>query len=421
MGSTQHTSQSLDDFCSDQLDQMARHGLSRRLRVVEGPQGARLNMSEGARENFASNDYLGLAAHPLIRQRAQETLKSHGLGSGSSPLISGHLQPMAGLQRALAKWKNTPAALVFTSGYASAMGSLPALFGPRDILILDKLSHACLVDAARMSRATLRVFAHNHMEQLAQRLAWAREVMANRSVADRGHIGVVVEAVYSMDGDVAPLEELIELKERYQAWLMVDEAHAIGAFGQHGSGLLSELGLQDKVEIQMGTLGKALGASGGYIAGSRALIDFLVHRARSFVFSTAPSPVVCGAAQAAIELLQTTEGSLLCQRLHANIRCLRQAIPDSWRVHAGQGNRIGWLYPGSWETPIFPWLCGSAASAVSLSEQLAEQGFLIPAIRYPTVGRNSARLRLSISALHEPETIQALVGYLITNQPSPTQ
>ena len=325
---------------------------------------------------------------------------------------------MRALQTSLAQWKQCQATLVFNSGYAAALGTLTALAGPQDILILDKLCHACLIDAARMSQATLRVFAHNHLEQLEKRLAWACETMAKRPASERGRVGVVVESIYSMDGDAAPIPSIVELKDRYEAWLMVDEAHATGIFGPHGAGWVHELGLQDRVEIQMGTMGKALGASGGFIAGSFHLIEYLKHRARSLVFSTAPSPVVCGAALAAVELLQTQEGQRQRERLHLNIRTLQGAIPPKWRSGGAQDGAMGWLHPGELATPIMAWLAGSTQGSLDLSNSLAEHGFWVPAIRYPTVSRNGARLRVSLSAAHSPHVVEDLAARLVETSAS---
>jgi 7-keto-8-aminopelargonate synthetase-like enzyme len=270
-----------------------------------------------------------------------------------------------------------------------------SLLGPHDIVILDKLAHACLVDAARLSGAKLRVFRHNDLEDLERILKWADA--QPRTGTDRRQVLIITESVFSMDGDQAPLRELVELKERHGAWLMVDEAHGTGVYGARGAGVLEELGLPGQVEVQMGTLGKALGASGGFLCGSRTFIDFLVNRSRSFIFSTAPVPAAAAAATAALELLATPEGDLLRQRLWQNVDRLRAAVP---------------LPAERPRSAIVPIIIGDEARAVSAFRQLLEEGFFVPAVRYPTVARGSARLRVTLSAAHQPEQIDALARAL---------
>ena len=228
--------------------------------------------------NFSSNDYLGLAADPILRKAAIAAIEEFGVGAGASRLISGTQSPHVALESALARWKRAPAALCFSSGYAAAVGTLPALASKQDVVILDKLCHASLIDGARLSGATLRVFPHNHLGKLESHLDWAR-----REHPQARRI-VVTESIFSMDGDRAPLGELVELKKRFHALLLLDEAHAIGVLGPNGRGLAAELGLETEVDVQMGTLSKALGVSGGYICGSRSLIDWLINRALLYFF-----------------------------------------------------------------------------------------------------------------------------------------
>lgn len=389
----------MSDSLRSELDRLEKTGLRRALKDFDTPP-ARL-MTCGGRTflNFSSNDYLGLANSPTLKTAAIRTIEKFGSGAGASRLLSGNLGPHRDLEDALADWKQTEAALVFSSGYATALGTLPALFGPGDTIILDKLCHACLVDAARLSGARLRIFPHQNLDRLEALLA------AERKRAPGCRLLVATESVFSMDGDLTPLRELVALKERHDAWLLVDEAHAIGIFGPDGSGLLRQEGLNDAVELQMGTLSKALGSAGGYLAGSRILIDFLVNKARSFIFSTAPTAASAAAATAAIELLRKPEGRRRMERLHHTIR---------------RAGKI--LYPfldgAKPESPIFPILVGDAETATTLSENLWEDGCYVPAIRFPTVPRNGARLRLSWSAFHQGKDVDTLAEALRSRWPS---
>ncbi len=248
------------------------------------PKVRALKSDGGTFLNFSSNDYLGLASHPTLNEAVIKAIKKYGAGSGASRLICGSLAPFHELEEALAAFKGTEAALGFSTGYAAAIGTIGALLGKDDIIVIDKLVHACIVDAARLSGAKLRVFAHNDLNDLEDILKWANK--KKLQVANcKSQILIVTESIFSMDGDAAPLREIVMLKEKYGAWLMVDEAHATGLYGKNRRGLAEEFEVSDRIEIQMGTFGKAVGASGGYICGSRSLIDFLVNRARSFIFS----------------------------------------------------------------------------------------------------------------------------------------
>ncbi|HTH47884.1 MAG TPA: 8-amino-7-oxononanoate synthase, partial [Candidatus Limnocylindria bacterium] len=290
-----------DQEMNARLDQLRQDGLWRELRRVDSAQGTRLQIGGRLFLNFSANDYLGLATHPALLEAATRAIRDFGTGSGASRLICGSLAPHHELEEALAAFKGTAAALTFSTGYAAAVGTIAALLGPDDIIIVDRLVHACCIDAARLSGAKLRVFAHNDLADLESILVWAA-----RKSAPTKHprVLIVTESVFSMDGDAAPLHDLVDLKDRYGAWLMLDEAHATGMFGAHRSGLAELAGVADRVEVQMGTLGKALGSAGGYICGSRALIEYLINRARSFIFSTAPVPAAAAAASAALDILQ---------------------------------------------------------------------------------------------------------------------
>lgn len=381
-----------DEQLGRDLGEIRDAGLWRELREIESAQSARIKF--GGREfiNFSSNDYLGLAGHPALGQAAREAIEQFGVGSGASRLICGSLQPHHELESALAKWQGTEAALVFSTGFAAAQGVLTSLLGRGDVVILDKKAHASMIDGAKLSGATLRVFRHNDLENLEKLLQWA---------ADRGgRVLVASESVFSMDGDHAPLAGIVELKERYGAWLMLDEAHAVGLYGPLGQGLAAAGGLGERIEIRMGTLGKAVGAAGGFICGSRQLFDLLVNKARSFIFSTAPSPAVSAAARAGVELIQGAEGQSLRGQLWQRVDELRHGVAS-----------LGWKTPAE-PSAILPLIVGEEAKAVATMDHLREAGFFIPAIRYPTVPRNEARLRVTLTANHTAENIEQLVNAL---------
>jgi len=376
------------DILTERLRQIEVAGLKRSLREINSPQGPEIECDGRRVVNFSSNDYLGLAGDPRLAEAAHRGLDEAGVGSGASALVCGHHRLHEELEVALARFKRCEAALTFSTGYAAAVGTISALVGEGDVVILDKLSHASLVDGARLSGAHLRVFPHNHVEKLESHLRWAREKYPAARVL------VVAESVYSMDGDRAPLAEIVAVKERYGAWLMIDEAHGVGVIGERGRGLADHLGLSDRVEVQMGTLGKALGASGAYICGREVLREYLINRARSFIFSTAPPPSTAAAARAAVELLEN-DGPALMGRLWDNLATYTSLMGEPTAASA-----------------IFPLVLGSEETALAASRQLGEQGFLVAAIRYPTVARGAARLRIVVTAAHSRAQIEKLAAAL---------
>ena len=368
-----------------ELSALREADLLRELRRVESAAGTRANI--GGREllNFSSNDYLGLAQHPALKEAAVKAVEKFGAGSGASRLVCGSLAVHHELEEALAA--------------SAAQGAIVALLRKGDILIVDKLVHACIVDAAKLCGAKLRVFRHNDLNDLEAKLKWAGKqgaVSGQRSA----RILVVTESVFSMDGGLAPLRDIVELKERHGAWLMVDEAHATGLFGAQRSGLVEEFELTGRVEIQMATLGKAVGAAGGAICGSRKLVDLLVNRARSFIFSTAPVPAAAAAARAGLAIIQSQEGETRRQRLWRFVEELK-------RVLIGAG-----FPPSAVRAPIVPVVVGAEARAVALSAALREAGVFVPAIRFPTVARGAARLRFTVSAAHTAEDLATLADAL---------
>jgi 8-amino-7-oxononanoate synthase len=370
------------DRMEQELEAIRQAGLWRKLTpyAVLGAQ------PQGEMRSFASNDYLGLAHHPAITQAFHEGLQRFGHGAASSRLVCGTSTVHAELEADLAALKSCEQCLTFTSGYAAAMGTIPALLGPGDFVIVDKLSHACLIDAAKLSGATLRVFPHNHREKLEALLRSIRDKHGSQP-----RVLIITESVFSMDGDTAPLRELVDLKQKYGAWLLVDEAHGFGVFGTNGAGMAEACGVQAHIDIQMGTLSKAAGLSGGFIAGSSSLIALLINRARSFIYSTAPPPALAHAARQAVALIRSDEGRALRQRLQENIR-LFTANTTLPRHH----------------TPIIPVILGENETTLAAAQMLLDAGFIVPAIRYPTVPRNTARLRISLSAAHEKASLLRL-------------
>ena len=385
-----------DEDLKARLAALREQNLFRELRRVDSAQGPRLKIGGKTLLNFSSNDYLGLANHLALKEAAIKAVEKFGTGAGASRLICGSLAPFHELEETLAAFKGTEAALTFSTGYAAAVGAITALVGKDDVIFLDKLVHASIVDAAKLSGAKLRIFDHNDLNDLEEKLKWADKAKAE-SGRRKAEILVVTESVFSMDGDTAPLREIVVLKQKYGAWLMVDEAHATGIIGKNGRGLADELGVSQQIEIQMGTLGKALGASGGYICGRRALIDFLVNRARSFIFSTAPVPAAAAAATAGIQLAQSEAGEKLRAQLRQRIASFQSAI----------GNRQSAI-----PTAIIPLILGDENLALAAAAKLLEQNIFVPAIRYPTVARGAARLRITLTAAHSAADVAALRGEL---------
>ena len=382
------------------LDVVRQQGLLRELRRVDSPQAPRLEIAGRTLLSFSSNDYLGLANEPALKEAAIKAVERYGAGAGGSRLICGSLAPHQHLDETLAAFKGTEAALGFSTGYAAAIGAICALLGKDDFIIIDKLSHACIVDAARLCGAKLRVFDHNDLNDLEAKLKWAADrVQSPKSGVQsrKARTLVVTESVFSMDGDHAPLREMVGLKEQYGAWLMVDEAHATGLYGARRRGLAEELGVSSRIEVQMGTLGKALGASGGYICGSRMLVDYLINRARTFIFSTAPVPAAAAAATAGIRFVESSAGEERRSKL--------------WQLVSDLSSTLN-SQPSTHQSAIIPILIGEETKAVEAAAALRERGIFIPAIRYPTVARGQARLRLTLSAAHTHADLAQLLAAL---------
>jgi 8-amino-7-oxononanoate synthase len=342
--------------------------------------------------NWASNDYLGLAHHPAITEAMIEGVKRFGAGSMASRLVTGTRSVHTELEERLAALKGAEAALSFSSGYATSVGTIGAIVHKGDIVILDKLSHASLIDGARLSGAELHTFLHNNVESLQKQLERFRAKDATKRIL------IVTESVFSMDGDRAPLREIAELKERYGALLLVDEAHAFGVLGEEGAGLASELGVSSQIDFQMGTLSKSAGLSGGYVACTRNWADVFINSSRSFIYSTAPAPALALAAIASVNLIAGDEG----KRRRQHVRDMADLFTELMD------------YPQRPLSSIFPHVIGENNEALQAADHLMELGHLAPAIRYPTVPKGTARLRLTITAANSEEQVRSLAHALHT-------
>ena len=371
---------------TERLEEIRRAGLDRRLRSVDGPQGPRVVLDGAEVLLLCSNNYLGLADHPRVRQAAAEAAERYGAGAGGSRLISGNMSLHEKLERRLAEFEGAAAALLFGSGYLANLGTIAALAGRGEVVFSDELNHASIIDGCRLSRAETFVYRHRDVEHLAWGLAQAGERAAL----------IVTDGVFSMDGDAAPLPELVELARRHRCRLCVDEAHGTGAIGPGGRGAVAAAGLDGEVDVIVGTLGKALGSYGAYVCAEDEVIDLLVNAARPFIFSTAPPPPAVGAALASLALLESQPG--LVEQLQRNAATLRGVLAD----HG--------LDTGPSRTQIVPVIVGDARRAISLCERSLEGGVFAQAIRPPTVPDGTSRLRLSVMANHRADELHAAAG-----------
>lgn len=370
------------------LAQRREQDLFRQRLTLDSAQGPLVRIDGREFLNFCSNDYLGLAAHPRVVERFQRAASEYGVGSGASHLVCGHSRPHQALEEALAELTGRPRALLFSSGYAANTGTLGTLLKPGDHVFQDRLNHASLLDGGLHSGARFSRFKHNDVSDLARRMAGI----------DSPRL-VVVDGVFSMDGDTAPLAELAALCRREQAWLMVDDAHGIGVMGERGAGSVEAAGLSvEDVPVLMATLGKSLGSAGAFVAGDELLIEALLQQARNYVYTTATPPAVAAAALASLELLQAEPWRR--DHLHALIARFRRGAAQ-----------LGLALMDS-ESAIQPLLCGDAARALSLSRQLRERGLLISAIRPPTVPAGTSRLRITLSAAHSEQQVDRLLDEL---------
>ena len=362
-------------------------------RVYHEATGERIQLPKyGEILDFASNDYLGLSSHPAIREAAESGIRELGVGSQASRLITGSLKCFQELETRLASWKKKEASLLFNSGYQMGVSLIPAIADKSDTILADRLSHACLIDGMKSAGCRWSTFRHNDLNDLNSKLT---EAAAKKS--EHGIIFVITEAVFSMDGDWGKLREIVDLKKKHKFILIVDEAHSGGLLGKHGEGLAHELGIESAVDIWLGTGGKAMGVSGGFVCGSSSLIEWLTQKSRGWVFSTAPPPMVARALTRAIDIISSEEGDQLRRKLNENLNYFTQltGIPTL------QG------------TPIIPVPVGDESAAIAARESLMKSGCLTGAIRYPTVPKHQARLRITIKATHSRAAIKRLADSLI--------
>lgn len=378
---------------TDELDKLRSEGLYRVMPEIEGMPGPEVIVNGRAALNFSSNNYLGLAGHEALIEASVKAARKYGAGSTASRLIAGNTGPHRDLERMISKWKGVQAALVFTSGYQANIGALTSVAGKGDLIVSDQLNHASIIDGCRLSRAETKIYPHLDMEALERLL----------HVGDYDHRVIITESVFSMDGDNAPLKEIQRLADKYSASVIVDEAHGAGVFGPIGEGLCSELGTRPF--LQMGTLGKALGSSGAYLAGNREVIELIINRARSFIYTTAAPPTVTAASMAAIEIVRSREGAERRKRLHENCE-----------IFSGIINReLGAEYSSS---HILPVIIGESKKTMKISENLLEKGVFAHGIRYPTVPEGSARIRFTIMSEHEGSHLQYAAAALCASMGS---
>jgi glycine C-acetyltransferase len=370
-------------FLADELDALRAQGLYRRLRVLDGEQKARTSFDHRSVVNLSSNNYLGLTTHPKLRERAIEAIRLFGVGSGSVRPIAGTMSIHMELERKLAAFKHTEATVVFQSGFTANAGTVSSILGKEDFIVSDELNHASIIDGARLSRASIKVFPHRDA-------AAARAIVAALP-RDRRTL-IITDGVFSMDGDIGALPELCDVADEFGCIMMVDDAHASGVFGRNGRGTVDHFGLHGRVDVQVGTLSKAIGALGGYVAGSKALIESLYHRARPFLFSTSHPPAVAAACLGAIEVLETEPQ--LIERLWDNTRFFKSGL-----------QALG-FNTGSSDSPITPVIVGDAARAMKLSDELFQEGVFAQGIGFPTVARDKARVRTIVTATHTRDELQ---------------
>jgi glycine C-acetyltransferase len=370
-------------YLGNELDALKEQKLYRHLRILEDEQKAHTTVDHKSVVNLSSNNYLGLTTHPKLREAALEAIRDYGVGTGSVRTIAGTMDIHMELERKLAAFKQVEKVVVFQSGFAANAGTVSAIFTKEDVVISDELNHASIIDGCRLSRATIKVFPHKDVDA-------ARRIIKDLPSAQRKLL--ITDGVFSMDGDLGPLPALCDLAEETGCIMMVDDAHASGVFGKNGRGTIDHFGMHGRVDIQVGTLSKAIGVLGGYVAGNANLIDFLYHRARPFLFSTSHPPAVVLACMAAIDIL--LEEPQIIERLWDNTRFFKEGL-----------QRLG-FNTGLSESPITPVIAGDGAKAMLLSDKLFERGVFAQGIAFPTVARDKARVRTIVTATHTREDLQ---------------
>ncbi len=374
---------------SSELLELKNKNLYRELKIITPRSGRVIFLNGKEYINYASNDYLGLSKNKRVFESAVSAARLYGTGSASSRLLSGTYNIHDELENKLSKFKNSESALVFPSGYQTNLGVISSLVGEDDCVIIDRLNHASIIDGARLSKA--KIFPYEHAD------AGSLEKTLEKAAGFKRRL-IITDALFSMDGDMAPLNEIAELAKKYSAMLMIDEAHSTGVFGKNGSGLAEYFGLEDKIDVKMGTLSKALGSQGGFICVNGGLRDYIINKARGFIYTTALSPVSAAAALEAIKIIQ--ESAEPRKRLLANARMFREKLKS-----------LGYDTLSS-ESQIIPVLIGDTGKTIGLSRVLFEKGFYVPAVRYQTVPKNMARLRISLTSEHTDEDMEKLCGAL---------
>jgi len=371
-----------DALFRDEIKDLKKKGLYRELRTIEGEQDSSVIMNGRRVLMFSSNNYLGLANHPDLKKASANAALCYGTGSGASRLISGNMEIHRVLENELASFKGTERAILFSSGYHANLGVISALAGEGDVILSDELNHASIIDGCRLSRAEVRVYKHANLNSL--------EEMLKGSSRFRRRL-IVTDSVFSMEGDIAPLPAIVDLGEKYSALVMVDDAHGTGVLGEMGKGAIEHFGLCGRVDVQMGTLGKALGSFGAYVAGSEDLVDYLVNKARSLLYTTALPPSVCGAVLAALKILG--ERPQLIGQLRNNVTYFRKGMRD-----------LGYTIPEG-ETPIIPLVFQDPSITMEMAQNLLDEGVYVQGIRPPTVPDGTSRLRITLMATHTKEQL----------------
>lgn len=381
------------DFLREELDKISKQGLYRQLRSITTPQEPIIKMNDREMLLLASNNYLGLANHPKLKERAIKAVEDWGTGTGASRLVSGNNILHEELEEKLSHFKGHEGAIIFNTGFMANVGVISSLMGPEDTIFSDELNHASIIDGVRLSKAKLNVYKHNDIKDLEEKL----------KTNDGSRKLIVTDGVFSMDGDIALLPELVELKEKYDCILMIDDAHGTGVLGEKGQGTAEFYNLDNGIDIHLGTLSKALGAEGGYVTGSRNLIEYLRNRARTFIFSTAIAPSSVGAAIASLEVLE--EEAWRIGKLKENVQYLRMGLRD-----------VGFDVPMG-HTPIIPVVIGSNENTLLFSKELEILGILAPAIRPPTVPEGTGRIRTTVMATHSKEQLdKAIEAFKLTGK-----
>jgi len=376
-------------YVSDELSKIKKSGLYRELKVVGNAQDTRIDIEGKTYLSFCSNNYLGLASHPSVIEAVKNAVDEYGWGACASRLVSGNMTLHEALEKEISRFKRKDAAIVFPTGYMANLGVISSLVSGGDLVVSDKLNHASIIDGCKLSGAVFRVYAHCNMEKLENILKKSSKY--NRKL-------IVTDSVFSMDGDLAPLPDIVRIAKKYNAMVMVDEAHGTGVFGENGRGVVEHFNLDKEVDVVMGTLSKAIGSLGGYVCGDDDLISYLRNKARPFMYTTALPPAVCAASIASINLIQ--EDPSLREALWNNVRCIKERLES-----------LG-IDMISSQSQIIPLLIGDTQKAVDISKLLYERGILIPAIRPPTVPANSSRLRMTVMSSHTQADLESLFNSL---------